>query len=36
MVGEGRVKPIRLTAYGLTYAMALDNIVKQLPKEPNP
>ena len=26
----------QLTAYGLTYAMALDNIVKQLPQEPNP
>jgi hypothetical protein len=27
---------IQLTAYGLTHAMALDNIVKQLPKEPQP
>jgi hypothetical protein len=26
----------QLTAYGLTHAMALDNIVKQLPEEPNP
>lgn len=26
----------QLTAYGLTHAMALDNIVKQLPQEPNP
>ena len=26
----------QLTAHGLTYGMALDSIVKQLPKEPNP
>ena len=26
----------QLTAHGLTHAMALDNIVKQLPEEPNP
>ena len=26
----------QLTAHGLTHAMTLDNIVKQLPEEPNP
>ncbi len=26
----------QLTAHGLTHAMALDNIVKQLPEEPKP
>ena len=26
----------QLTAHGLTHAAALDNIVKQLPEEPNP
>ena len=26
----------QLTTHGLTHAMTLDNIVKQLPEEPNP
>ncbi len=41
--GDGRFTVIatnpqgtQLTAHGLTHAMALDNIVKQLPEEPKP